>query len=59
MKKLTIAFLLPFALLCSQALHSQSGKDFGCSNGKVHFLASTAIEDIEATSNSRQHAFLI
>jgi hypothetical protein len=52
MKTIVIAILMPLALLYSQALSGQMGNEFICTNGNIHFFASTAVEDIEAVSNS-------
>jgi hypothetical protein len=49
--KTIITFLLPLAILCSQGLNAQ-GKTYVCETGKIHFFASTAVSDIEATSNT-------
>ena len=51
MKTALMAILLSLSLLRPQEVSAQKGKPYACENGKVHFLASTAIEDIEATSN--------
>ena len=53
MKPILTALLLPLMVLCCSNLGSnRADKSLVCDNGKIHFLASTAIEDIEATSNS-------
>ena len=57
MKPVIITILISLSLFCSQDISGQSAKKFGCSNGKVHFFASTAVEDIEATSNSAACVF--
>ncbi|MDB5283007.1 MAG: YceI family protein [Bacteroidota bacterium] len=51
MKTIIIAMLLPFGMFHTGPVN-KTDKSLVCENGKIHFLASTAIEDIEATSNS-------
>jgi polyisoprenoid-binding protein YceI len=50
MKNIIIAILMPLAFLCSPALNAQA-HTFVCTNGNIHFSASTIMEDIDATSN--------
>ncbi len=50
MKTILIGLLFPF-LLTPPATTPGTEKTLVSDNGKVHFLASTALEDIEATSN--------
>ena len=52
MKKIIITLLMPLVMLCCSAQNAPQPNTFVSSNGKVHFFASTAVEDIEATSNT-------
>ena len=57
MKPAIVAILFQALALVSAKPATPADKAVVCDNGKIHFLASTAIEDIEATSNSAVCAF--
>ena len=50
-KTIIIAALVSLTLFCFSTLRAQQSNTFVSTDGKVHFFASTAVEDIEATSN--------
>jgi hypothetical protein len=52
MKTIVIFSFFAFATISCSAQGSQNDKSFLCTDGTIHFLASTPIEDIEATSKS-------
>jgi hypothetical protein len=51
MKTIITSILVTLALLCAPTLQGQD-KTFVCNTGQIHFFASTAVENIEAVSNT-------
>jgi polyisoprenoid-binding protein YceI len=57
MKTILLVVFLPFLILSNSNQAKQSDTFFICDTGKIHFLASTPLEDIEATSNKTACVF--